>query len=70
MGKCKIKAIQIDLGTFGYNQAYPGIIQACSKPLCNLGIIRDAVYPEPWHIQNQEYIQNPGIFRTPVYSEL
>ena len=28
MGKCKIKAVQTDLGTFRHNQAYPGIIQA------------------------------------------
>ena len=27
------------------------------------------VYPEPWHIQNQKHIQNPGIFATLVYSE-
>ena len=30
MGKCKTKAIQTDLGLFRHNQAYPGIIQACS----------------------------------------
>ena len=64
------KTIQIDLDTFGYNQIYPGIIQTYSKPLCNLGIIRAAVYPEPWHIQNQKHIQNPGMLRTPVYPEL
>ena len=28
MGKCKIKAVQTDLGTFRHNQAYPGLIQA------------------------------------------
>ena len=28
MVKCKTKAIQTDLGTLRYNQAYPGIIQA------------------------------------------
>ena len=50
MGKCKTKAIQTDLGTFRHNQAYPGIIQAYSgifKTLCNPGILRTVVYPEP-----------------------
>ena len=72
MGKCKTKAIQTDLGTFRHNQAYPGIIQAYSgifKTLCNPGIFRTVVYPEPWHIQNQKHMQNPGIFTTLVYSE-
>ena len=32
MGKCKAKAIQTDLGTTRHNQAYPGIIQAYTKP--------------------------------------
>ena len=41
MGKCKTKAIQTDLGTFRDNQAYPGIIQAYSKPCVTL------VYLEP-----------------------
>ena len=27
------------------------------------------MFPEPWHIQNQKYIQNPGIFRTLTYSK-
>ena len=72
MGKCKTKAIQTDLGTFRHNQAYPGIIQAYSgifKTLCNPGIFRTVVYPEPWHIQKQKYIQNLGIFAILVYSE-
>ena len=72
MGKSKTKAIQADLGTFRQNQQYPGIIQTYSgifKTLCNPGIFRTVVYPEPWHIQNQKHIQNPGIFRTLVYSE-
>ena len=66
MGKCKAKAIQTDLGTFRHNQAYPGIIQACSgtfKALCDPGIIRTVIYPELWHIQNQRHIQNSGIFK-------
>ena len=49
MVKCKAKAIQTDLGTFRHNQAYPGIIQACSgtfKALCDPGIIRTVIYPE------------------------
>ena len=72
MGKCKAKAIQTDLGTFRHNQVYPGIIQTYSgifKTLCNPGIFRTVVYPEPWHIQNQKHMQNPGIFTTLVYSE-
>ena len=70
MGKCKIKAIQTDLGTFRHNQAYPGIIQNIFKTLCNRGIFRAVLYPVPWHnIQKQKHIQNPGIFKPLVYSE-
>ena len=48
MGKCKTKAIQTDLGTFRHNQAYPGIIQAYSKPCVNNpGIFRAVIYSEP-----------------------
>ena len=50
MGKSKTKAIQADLGTFRQNQQYPGIIQTYSsifKTLCNPGIFRTVVYPEP-----------------------
>ena len=50
MGKCKTKAIQTYLGTFKHNQAYPGIIQVYSgifKILCNPGIFRTMLYPEP-----------------------
>ena len=32
MDKRKTEAIQTHLGTFRHNQAYPGIIQAYSKP--------------------------------------
>ena len=60
----------VQLGTFRHNQTYPGIIQAYS------GIFRTLRYPditviclEPWHIQSQKYIQNPGIFTTLVHSE-
>ena len=62
IGKCETKVIQTDLSTFRHNQAYPGIIQVYSgilSILCN----PDMVYPEPWHIQNQKHIQNPGIFK-------
>ena len=45
MGKCKTKSIQADLGTLRHNQAYAGIIQAYSKPLCNPGIFRAMLYP-------------------------
>ena len=38
MGKQKTKFIQTDLGTFRYNQAYPGIIQVTVE------------YLEPWYI--------------------
>ena len=65
MGKCKINAIQTDLGTFRHNQAYAGIIQAYSdifETLHNPVIFRTVEYPEPLHIQN------PGIFRTPKYT--
>ena len=50
MGKCKTKAIQTDLGTFRHKQAYPRIIQVylgIFKTLCNSGIFRTVIYPEP-----------------------
>ena len=50
MSKCKTKTFHTDLSTFRHNQAYPGIIQAYSgifKTLCNPGIFRTVVYPEP-----------------------
>ena len=49
MGKSKTKVFQTVLGTFRYNQAYPGITQAYSrifKTLCNSDIFRTLVYPE------------------------
>ena len=64
MGKCKTKAIQTDLGTFRHNQAYPGIIQAYSKPCVTLA------YLEPQSIQNHDIYKLRNIFRTLVYSEL
>ena len=63
MGKCKIKAIQTDLGTFRDNQAYPGIIQTYSKPCVTLTYSEPEVYSKPWHIHN------PGIFRMLAYSK-
>ena len=83
MGKCKTKAIQTYLGTFRHNQAYPGIIQVYSgifKILCNPGIFRTMLYPEPnisrtrgicrTLVYSQAwYIQNPLIFITLAYSE-
>ena len=72
MGECKTKAIQTNLGTFMHNQTNPGIIQTHSgifRTLCYLDIFKTVVCPEPWHIQNQKHIQNPGIFTTLVHSE-
>ena len=65
MGKCKAKVIQTDLHTFRHNQAYPGIIQAYSKPCVTLA------YLELWHIQNpiNQHIQSSSIFRILLYSE-
>ena len=61
-GKCKTRAIQVDLGLFthmqayvgifSYSQAYSGIIKAYSEPCVTLW------YSEPWYIQNQRHIQN------------
>ena len=82
MGKCKAKAIHIDLGTFRHNKAYPEIIHAYShifKTLCNPGIFRTVIYPEPWIFRTRSifrtlayvelwYIQNPLIFRTLAFS--
>ena len=58
------KTIQTDLGTFRHNQAYPGIIQACSKPCVTLA------YLEPWYIQNPDIFKIRNIFRILVNSEL
>ena len=68
MGKCKTKAIQIDLGIIRHNQAYAGIILAFSEPCLTPACL------ELWYMQNPEFIfrkhiQNPGIFTTLVYSE-
>ena len=48
MGKCKAKAIQIDLGTFRHNQAY-------SKTFVNLA------YSELWYIQNPDISKTRNI---------
>ena len=56
MGKCKTKAIQIDLGTVRHNQAY-------SKPCVNLA------HSETWYIQNPDIFKTRNIFRALVYSE-
>ena len=57
MGECKTKANQTNLCTFRHNQTYPGIIQAYLEPCVTL------TYLKLW------YVQNPDIFRTPLYSE-
>ena len=40
MSKCKTKATQTDLDIFRHNHAYPGIIQAYSKPYVTLAYNR------------------------------
>ena len=67
MGKCKTKAIQTDLHSSRHNQAYPGIIQAYSKPCVTLE------YLEPRYIQNpinQKHIQNPRLIQTSTTSNI
>ena len=68
---------------FRHNQAYPGIIQACSgifRTLHNPDIFRNLVepriqnlgsvaYSEPDAYSEPWHIQNPGVFRTLAYSE-
>ena len=67
--------IQTNLGTFRYNQTYPGIIQAYLEPCLaltylklvfktfkNLTYYGPEAYPEPRHIHN------PAMFRTLAYS--
>ena len=68
MGKCKTNAIQTDLYTFRHNQAYPGIIQAYSKPCATLaylepGISRTVTYSKSETYSEPRYIQNSGIFK-------
>ena len=63
MGKFNTKTIQTDFGTFRHNQAYPGIINAYSKPCVTLA------YLEPCYIQNPNIFKIRNIFRTLVYSE-
>ena len=74
MGKCKTKAIQTDLDTFRHSQSYPGNVQTYSKHFVTLA------HSEPLYIKNPGILRTksifrtlayfqPGIFRTPVYSE-
>ena len=58
------KTIHTDLGTFRHNQAYPGIIQAYSKPCVTLA------YLDPWYIQNPDIFKIRNIFRILVNSGL
>ena len=80
MGECKTKAIQINLGTFRHNQTYPGIIHpylGIFRTLCYPEIFKTVVYPisrtltysDPGSYSEPRPIHNPGIFRTPLYSE-
>ena len=74
IGKCKTKAIPVDLdifthfaaysGIFRHIQAYSAIIQACSESCATL------TYSEPWYIQNPGIIKIRSIFRTQVYPKL
>ena len=53
-------------------QTYPGIIQAYSgifRTICYYNMFKTVAYTEPWRIQIQKSIQNPGIFITLLYSE-
>ena len=71
-GKCKAKAIQVDLGIFTHIPVYSRIFRNYSGIfyiLCNFGIFRALVYSESWHIQYQKHIQNPVISKPMAYSE-
>ena len=63
MGECKTKVIQTNLGTFRYNQTYPGIIQAYLELCVTL------TYLKLWHIQNPNIFRTRGIFRSTAYSQ-
>ena len=70
MGKCKANAIQTNLGTFRYDQTYPGIIQAYLEPCLAVTYLKllfkhngPEAYREPRHIHD------PAIFRTLAYSK-
>ena len=72
MSKCKTKAIQTDLGTFRYNQSYPGIIQAYSsifKTLGNPDIFRTKNNIRTLAHSQHSYIQDLCIFRILAYSK-
>ena len=65
---CKTKTIQTNLGTFRHNQTYPEITQVYLEPFLTLTYLKLWYIQNP-NIRNQKYIQNPGIFRTLLYSE-
>ena len=50
MSKFKTNPIQTDLGTFGHNETYPGIIQAYSEPCVTL------TYLKLWYFQNLDIL--------------
>ena len=71
---CRILAYS-ELCLFTYMQEFSSILsikaysQILKSTLCNLHIFTTLPYFQPWHIENQRYIQNPvklsqGIFRT------
>ena len=64
MGICKTNAIQAYLGIFSHIWAYSGRFRHMQELFRHI-----LAYSSCWHIQNQRYIQNTGIFRTLVYSE-
>ena len=63
MSKCKAKASQAHSGI---SRNYSSIFR---QTLCNTGIFRTVVYPEPWGIQSEKHMQNPGIFTILPYSK-
>ena len=71
---CRILAYS-ELCLFTYMQEFSSILsikaysQILKSTLCNPHIFTTLPYFQPWHIENQRYIQNPvklsqGIFRT------
>ena len=60
MGTYKINVIQADVGIFMFISEYLEIIQAVSVIVRTLS---------KGNIDNQVYIQNPGMFRILLYSE-
>ena len=39
------------------------------RNVCYPDVFKTVEYLEPWHIQNQKYIQSPSIFTSLLYSE-